>query len=77
MWQVKLVFDAGECVSSVTRLGAFWKFSATNMLIKVAQIFNDFEGHFEKHQVLSKTFWATYVEVWTTFISASGHAVCQ
>ena len=47
------------------------------MLIKVAQIFNDFEGHFEKHQVLSKTFWATYVEVWTTFISASGHGVCQ
>ena len=34
--------------SSVTRLGDFLKFLVTNFLTKVAQIFGDYLGYFEK-----------------------------
>ena len=34
--------------NSVTRLDNFWKFLATNFLTKVAQLFGDFWGLFEK-----------------------------
>ena len=34
--------------TSVTRLGDFWKFSTTNILTKIAQLFEDFLGRFEK-----------------------------
>ena len=35
--------------TSVTRLGDFWKFLVTYFSTKVAQIFIDFLGYFEKH----------------------------
>ena len=48
---------------SVTRLGDFLNFLATNLITKVAQIVGDFLGSFEKHCFLSQTglatFWAT------------------
>ena len=34
---------------SVTRLGNFLKFSATNFISKVAKIFGKLFGHFEMH----------------------------
>ena len=41
-------FDSTYYVDSVTRLGNFLKFLATNFISKVAQIFHDFLGLFEK-----------------------------
>ena len=34
--------------TSVTRLGDFWKFLRTTILTKIAQLFEDFLGRFEK-----------------------------
>ena len=38
--------------TSVTRLGDFWKFLATNLLTKVAQNIGDFLGYFEKEHFM-------------------------
>ena len=59
--------------NSVTRLGNFWKFLATDFLRKVSQLFNNFRGYFEniilKVKTAVSTFWATFVEIWVTFYS--------
>ena len=39
--------------SSVTRFGDFWNFLAINFITKVAQIFGDFLGFFEKHPIIT------------------------
>ena len=67
-------------ISSVTRLGNFWKFLATNKITKVAQIFGYFWGCV-KNIILSKNcrenvmghfciIWATfYSKVWSHWSS--------
>ena len=42
------IASASLVVSSVTRLGYFWKVLATNFLTKAAQIFDNGLGYFEK-----------------------------
>ena len=42
-------------MSSVTRLGNFCNFLATNFVTKVAQMFGDFSGSCENHCFLSQT----------------------
>ena len=58
-------------MSSVTRLGGFWNFLATNFITKVAQMFGDFLGSCEIHCFLRQTgdatFWATFGKSWATF----------
>ena len=43
-----------EAAASVTRLGAFWKFLMTNLLAKVAQIFGNCLGYFEKTSIFTQ-----------------------
>ena len=47
----------------MTRLGYFWKVLGTNILTKLAQIFNDFLGYLEKALFRSKLFWLLF---WAT-----------
>ena len=47
-------------MTSVTRLGDFWKFLATNLLSIVFQIFRDFLGCIEKHHFSVKLAVATF-----------------
>ena len=58
---------------SVTRLGNFWKFSATKFLTKVAQMIGNFFGNVEKPHSNVKTavdtFWATFGNISATFYS--------
>ena len=58
---------------SVTRLGDFWKFLATNILTKVAQIFGNFLGCCEKHYFVSKNCCGSFLgrvwKNWATFYS--------
>ena len=55
----------------VTRLGDFWKYSATKFLAKVAQIIGNILGYFEYPHSYVKTavatFWATLGNIWATF----------
>ena len=55
----------------VTRLGYFWKFLATQLLTKVAQIFYFSLGYFVKHHCFVSTtlatFWASFGKYWATF----------
>ena len=57
--------------ASVTRLGDFWKFLATNSLTKVAQKIIDFWA-FWKRSIDVKTaediIWATFENIWATFL---------
>ena len=66
---------------SVTRLGDFSKFLATNFLTKVAQTIIDIWDNFEKnHNFLSQpvvaTFWATFSDFWATFYSNTWSQRC-
>ena len=58
---------------SVTRLGKFWKFLATNFHSKVAQVFGDFFGYFWKSHILSKNwngyFWVNFFSILANFYS--------
>ena len=60
-------------------MGNFRKFLATNLVTKIAQIFSDFLGYFEKAHIESKTDLATFVHlsenIGLLFISTSGHTV--
>ena len=60
-------------IPSVTRLGNFLKFSATNFLTKVAQIFGNFLGCCEKHYFISKNYCGSFLgivwKIWATFYS--------
>ena len=64
-------------MSSVTRLGGFWNFLATNFITKVAQMFGDFLGSCEKHCFLKSNligyFWGNFWKNLGFFISTSGH----
>ena len=56
----------------MTRLGNFWKFLAASFLANIAQMFGDFLGNLENHNILSQTAgwlncWATVENMWTTF----------
>ena len=55
---------------SVTRLDNLWKFLATNFLIKVAKIFGDFWGFFEKSLLKAKIVWLLFGQL---FITKYGH----
>ena len=53
---------------SVTRFGDFWKFFATNVTLKLAQIFGNFLGNFEVSHSLRKntilmTFWVSIEKI--------------
>ena len=67
------------CVAlSVTRLGEFWKFFASNFLLKVAQMYGDFSGRSKKYFFQVKTAVATFRAILGErkvgyFISTSGH----
>ena len=60
-------------MTSVTRLGDFWKLMPTNFLTKVAQIFGNFLGYCEKHYSVSKNCCGSFLdivwEIWATFFS--------
>ena len=47
--------------SSVTRLGDFWKFLATNFVTKVTQRYEDFLGYLENICFQVKTAMATFL----------------
>ena len=61
----------------MTRLGDFWKFSATTFIAKVAQLIGKLFGHFEKQQLKVKTivstFLATFEDIGLLFILPFGH----
>ena len=63
--------------TSVTRLGDFIKFWATNFLCKVAQIYSTFFGYFKVCHFLIlnclDTLWATIAKFWSLLIPAFGH----
>jgi len=50
-------------IPSVTRLGNFLKFSATNFLTKVAQIFGNFLGYCEMHYFVNKNYHASFLGI--------------
>ena len=54
-------------------MGRFLKFPVTNFLSKVAKMFGDLLGYFERHHFLGKTavdtFWATFGKNWATLNS--------
>ena len=56
----------------MTRLGFFENKVGTNNTYKIAQIFGDFFGYFEKWYFVRKmsvtTFWATFGDYWAIFI---------
>ena len=58
--------------TSVTRLGDFESSWLTNILPKVAQMYCDVLGSYEKHYFLSKiccgNFWATLGKIWGYFL---------
>ena len=58
-------------VNSVTRLGDFWKFLVTNFITRVAKMFGDLLGYFERFLSKSavKTFWAIFGKNWAPFNS--------
>ena len=72
---------AAACHWSATRLGDFWKFLATNCLLRVAQRFVNFLGYLKVGQFLGKialtSFRATTGNFGLLLIPASGHAACQ
>ena len=45
---------------SVTRLGDFWNFLATNFVTKVAQMFCNFMGSCKNHYFLSQAAWQLF-----------------
>ena len=64
---------------SATRLGHFWKVLWTNFLTRVAKLFVKFLGCFDKHHVLNKNCFQSFLgqtfEVnLASFFKASGHA---
>ena len=79
MWiqSIEWKFFSSFLIISVTRLGDFWKFLATNFLTKVTQIFGNFLGYCEKHYFVSKnscgSFWGIIWKIWATFNPTSGH----
>ena len=54
-------------MTSVTKLGDFWKFFTTNLLSEIAQILDDILGYFENPQISSKSAAATFIEVGLLF----------
>ena len=67
-------------MTSVTRLGDFWKLLGTNFLSKVAQMFVDFLGSLEDHNFISQTgvwliFGQLLKKIGQLIISTSGHTV--
>ena len=64
----------------MTRLGDFWKFSATTFIAKVAQLFGKLFGHFEKQHYcvhIFGNFWrywaAFYSTIWSHWIYVPSH----
>ena len=49
-----------EIGGSATRLGKFWKLLGAKYITKVAQMYGDYVGYFEKHFVEVKTAGATF-----------------
>ena len=78
---IRKVVTEESVVTSVTRLGDFWNFLATNFITKVVQMIGNFLGNFENHRFLSPTVVAacraTFGQTWATFIPASGHTGCD
>ena len=68
-----------EVLSSVTRLGEFSKFLVTNLLLKVAEIFDDCLGQFKTYSFLIKNCYGhllgNFQKKWTFFIVTSGRTV--
>ena len=65
-------------VGKVTRLGYFWKVFLEKFHSQVAQIFDNFLGHFDKYWFSDKTVLATFDqqvlgEIWLLFVPTSGH----
>ena len=54
---------------SVTRLGDFWKFLVTKSLTKVAQMYGNYWGYFEKHHFLGKNSCCYYLAASGIFLS--------
>ena len=46
---IMTLLEAVSTAATVTRLGNFWNFLATNFITKVALMFGDFLGSYEKH----------------------------
>ena len=64
----------------MTRLGYFWKVFLEKFHSQVAQIFDNFLGHFDKYWFSDKTVLATFDqqvlgEIWLLFVPTSGHMV--
>ena len=70
--------DSGELsfqfLSSVTRLGSFLNFLATDFITKVAQMFGGFLGSCEKHCFSIQTGYTTF---WVTFGKKLGYFLFQ
>ena len=71
--EIFIFFFPLAAARSVTRLGDFWKFLATKILAKEAQMIGNFLGYLEKPYSYVKTALATFCtsfgKNWATFYS--------
>ena len=63
-----------KMLSSVTRLGDFWKFFVTNVTLKLAQISGNFLNDVGVYNFWWKNFWASIGKFGLLLIPTSGHA---